>query len=141
MLPLGTRNIYNRTMSRVSSLYRLQELDTEIDNNHARIEEINTILADNSELAALREALEGAEVALKEARTENSTANHAVLSQRDKIEGNDKKLYGGAVTNHAVTVTVSTGTNVGILVVCFGNDTAAGAPSITSVTSKPLVVG
>ena len=99
MLPLGTRNIYNRTMSRVSSLYRLQELDTEIDNNHARIEEINTILADNSELAALREALEGAEVALKEARTENSTANHAVLSQRDKIEGNDKKLYGGAVTN------------------------------------------
>ena len=99
MLPRSHRNIYNRPMSRVSSLYRLQELDTEIDNNHARIEEINTILADNSELALMREALEGAEVVLKEARTTNSSANHAVLSQREKIEQNDKKLYGGAVTN------------------------------------------
>ncbi len=86
-------------MSRISTLYRLQELDTEIDNNHARIKEINAILADNSELAATREALEGAEIVLKKARTVNSTANHTVLSQREKIEQNNKKLYGGAVTN------------------------------------------
>ncbi len=86
-------------MSRISTLYRLQELDTEIDNNHARIKEINATLADNSELAAMREALEGAEIVLKKARTANSTANHTVLSQREKIEQNNKKLYGGAVTN------------------------------------------
>ena len=86
-------------MSRISTLYRLQELDTEIDNNHARIKEINAILADNSELAATREALEGAEIILKEARAANSSANHTVLSQREKIEQNNKKLYGGAVTS------------------------------------------
>jgi predicted nucleic acid-binding Zn-ribbon protein len=86
-------------MSRISTLYRLQELDTEIDNNRTRIKEINATLADNSELAAMREALEGAEIVLKEARTANSAANHTVLSQREKIEQNNKKLYGGAVTN------------------------------------------
>ncbi len=86
-------------MSRISTLYRLQELDTEIDNNLARIKEINAILADNAELTDAREARERAEAALKEARAVNSSANHTVVSQREKIEQNDKKLYGGAVTN------------------------------------------
>ncbi len=53
-----TRNINNLTRSRLSSPYHLQELDTDINNNHARIEDINTILADKSGYAGARDVLE-----------------------------------------------------------------------------------
>jgi hypothetical protein len=55
---MSKRHNNNRTMRRVSRLYHLKELDREIDNNHARIEEVNTIMADKSGFAAARKALE-----------------------------------------------------------------------------------
>jgi hypothetical protein len=47
-------NLYNRAMSRASSLYRLQELDLEIGRAEARIAEIEAALADDEELRAAK---------------------------------------------------------------------------------------
>jgi predicted nucleic acid-binding Zn-ribbon protein len=86
-------------MSRVSNLFRLQELDLEINRSHERIAEIDIRLADDEEVKAARSDLESKEEQLAEARLANSRADHAVGSQRAKIEDTQKALYGGSVTN------------------------------------------
>ena len=86
-------------MSRVSSLYRLQELDLQISRSHERIAEIDVLLADDEEVTTAREDFESKEEQLAEARTANSSAEHAVAAQRAKIENTQKTLYGGSVTN------------------------------------------
>ena len=86
-------------MSRVSSLYRLQELDSEIDRNRTRIDQIQAILGDDEERGRAMNALQTAEERLNESRTANSSAEHTVGTQRQKIEQTDAALYGGGVTN------------------------------------------
>jgi len=86
-------------MSRVSSLYRLQELDLEISRCHERIAEIDIQLADDEEIKAAQADLGIKEEQLAQARTANSSADHAVESQRAKIENTEKSLYSGSVTN------------------------------------------
>ena len=86
-------------MSRVSNIFRLQELDLEISRSHERIAEIDILLADDEEVTTARADLESKEEHLAEARLANSSADHAVESQRAKIEDTQKALYGGGVTN------------------------------------------
>ncbi len=86
-------------MSRVSSLYRLQELDLQISRSHERIAEIDVLLADDEEVTTARADFESKEEQLAEARAANSKADHEVESQRAKIENTQKALYGGSVTN------------------------------------------
>jgi predicted nucleic acid-binding Zn-ribbon protein len=86
-------------MSRVSNLFRLQEIDLELLNSQARIEEIETILGQDEEVRQAESLLEEREGVLAEARSANSSADHAVASQRDKIAQTDKALYSGSVTN------------------------------------------
>lgn len=98
-LPSPLRNIYNRPMSRISSLHRLQELDLDIDRSQARIAEIDAILANDSAVQAAQNAFDRAESTLSQARMVYSRAEHAVESQRAKIEDTEGKLYGGSITN------------------------------------------
>ena len=86
-------------MSRVSSLFRLQELDLQISRSHERIAEIDVLLADDEEVTMAREDFEIKEGQLAEAKSANSSAEHEVESQRTKIENTQKALYGGSVTN------------------------------------------
>ena len=86
-------------MSRVSSLYRLQEIDLELQRIQSRIEEIDSVLAQDDELPKARAVLETRAAELSEVRSANSGADHAVASQRDKIAQTDKALYSGSVTN------------------------------------------
>ncbi|MGB2894968.1 MAG: C4-type zinc ribbon domain-containing protein [Anaerolineales bacterium] len=86
-------------MSRVSNIFRLQELDLEISRCHGRIAEIDVLLADDDEVTSARADLESREEKLAEARLANSSADHAVESQRAKIENTEKALYSGSVTN------------------------------------------
>jgi predicted nucleic acid-binding Zn-ribbon protein len=86
-------------MSRVSSLYRLQELDLQISRSHERIAEIDVLLADDEEVTTARADFESKEEQLAEARAANAKADHEVESQRAKIENTQKALYGGSVTN------------------------------------------
>ncbi|HEY70138.1 MAG TPA: hypothetical protein G4O08_06100 [Anaerolineae bacterium] len=86
-------------MSRASSLHRLQEIDLSLDRAHAGLGEIQAALEERSVLQRLQQKLETAEEQLKAARTANKSAEHAVGSQRAKIEITDKKLYGGTIQN------------------------------------------
>ena len=86
-------------MSRVSSLFRLQELDLQISRSHERIAEIDVLLADDEEVTKARTDCESKEQQLAEARLANSKADHEVEAQRAKIENTQKALYGGSVTN------------------------------------------
>lgn len=92
-------NLYNQAMSRASSLYRLQELDLDLDRTHARIDEIEAELADDEKLRAAVDRAAKLEEKLVEARTVNLGAEHAVEAQQEKIRSSEKALYGGAVTN------------------------------------------
>lgn len=86
-------------MSRVSSLFRLQELDLQISRSHERIAEIDVLLADDEEVTTARKDFEIKEEQLAEAKSANSKADHEVEAQRAKIENTQKALYGGSVTN------------------------------------------
>jgi predicted nucleic acid-binding Zn-ribbon protein len=80
-------------MSRVSNLFRLQEIDLELLDSQARIDEIDLILGQDEDLRKAKSLLEDQEGIM------NSSAEHAVGSQRDKIAQTDKALYSGSVTN------------------------------------------
>lgn len=86
-------------MSQPFQLYRLQQLDSQIDQLQARLHEIERILGDNSEqLEAERQAGQAATL-LDEARKTLHRAEDDVKAQRVKIEQTEATLYGGKVRN------------------------------------------
>jgi predicted nucleic acid-binding Zn-ribbon protein len=86
-------------MSRASSLHRLQELDLELARSRERIDEIRLILEDDEAVVRTRAALDVAKEKQAEMRSNHSRAEHAVASQRSKIEQTEKTLYSGTVRN------------------------------------------
>jgi predicted nucleic acid-binding Zn-ribbon protein len=86
-------------MSRASSLYRLQELDLELEGCRNRVEEIKRILGDDEELNRRLGVLERAEAVVREESSAKTKAEHAVESQKTKMAQNEKALYGGAIHN------------------------------------------
>jgi predicted nucleic acid-binding Zn-ribbon protein len=86
-------------MSRVSNLYRMQEIDLDLQSSQARIEEIDTLLEQDEEIRRARAILSEREAELSEARNANASADHAVTMQREKITQTEKTLYSGSVTN------------------------------------------
>jgi len=86
-------------MSRTSDLYRLQSIDKDLADKRTRLEEIERILADSSELTRATSDLEKAEARLNIVRSDHSKADHLLESQRAKLKNNEKLLYGGSVTN------------------------------------------
>jgi predicted nucleic acid-binding Zn-ribbon protein len=86
-------------MSRVSNLFRLQEIDLDLQSSQARIEEIEALLEQDAEIRNAGAILNEREAELAEARTTNSNAKHVVTMQREKIAQTEKTLYSGKVTN------------------------------------------
>lgn len=86
-------------MSRAHSLYRLQEIDLALDKNNARLEEIEEILQDSGELQKAYAALDQSVNILQETQSGLKGAEHAVETQRSKIEETENELYGGMITN------------------------------------------
>jgi predicted nucleic acid-binding Zn-ribbon protein len=86
-------------MSRASNLYRLQELDLDLDRSRNRIEEIKVTLEDDEEVRRYQRSLDEADEVLKNTRTVNLGAEHAVATQREKIAQTESKLYGGLIRN------------------------------------------
>lgn len=86
-------------MSRISSLYRLQDIDTTLEVSRARIREIEDILENDTAVREAKQSLEKAEGVLAEARTARNQAEHAVENQREKIAQTEHKLYSGSVSN------------------------------------------
>ena len=86
-------------MSQPFKLYRLQLLDSKLDKCRARLEEIDSILKDNSEISKARAKNDLALKNFDQAQKALKVAENNVKSQHLKIEQTDATLYGGKVRN------------------------------------------
>ena len=87
-------------MSAALGLYRLQQIDSQMDQARARLEAIRQAASQNDiELRAATESASAAESAHVEAERAQRQAEAEVQSQRIKIEQAESSLYGGMVHN------------------------------------------
>ena len=86
-------------MSRPFKLYRLQQLDSQIDWYEARLKEIEAALQDDQALRQAQEKMNQADKSHQEAHKVMRSAEEEVRAQRLKIEQSEASLYGGKVRN------------------------------------------
>ncbi len=86
-------------MSRPFKLYRLQQIDTQLDWLSSRLNDVIAMLGDNRELAQFEEKVALSREALQKAKNAQSSAEFEVQQQRIKIEQTEASLYGGKVRN------------------------------------------
>ncbi|MFZ5919323.1 MAG: zinc ribbon domain-containing protein [Chloroflexota bacterium] len=86
-------------MNRVELLYRLQEVDTELDATHHRLHEIEDSLGETETLRQARHTLQRAEKSLRKWQASLHDLELAMAALNDKIGSNEQRLYSGAVRN------------------------------------------
>lgn len=86
-------------MSAALGLYRLQQVDSQMDQIRARLAKIRETLENDRELRAATEALSKAEAHYKEASTTLKQREAEFEKQRIKIEQTEANLYSGSVHN------------------------------------------
>ncbi len=86
-------------MSAALGLYRLQQVDSRIDQIQARLKTIQQTLENDAELRSAREHLEAVENEHKDAEHALKLSEAEVEKQRIKIEQTEANLYGGQVHN------------------------------------------
>jgi hypothetical protein len=87
------------SMSQPFKLFRLQQIDNQIDKARARLREIEIELQENSELREANLRLEHARQQTQETEKKLHKAEADVLAQRIKIEQTEAALYSGKVRN------------------------------------------
>lgn len=93
------RLTYNSDMSQISSLYRLQQIDSALDRAANRLHEIETILAGSEILKEAEIRFNEANQTLERQNRELRQAEIRVSGQRIKIEQCESNLYGGRIQN------------------------------------------
>ncbi len=86
-------------MSASLGLYRLQQVDRQIDQARAQLESIRKTLDDDEELRSALAQLELAQSEHHRARHNLKNAESETLSQKLKIENAESSLYGGKIRN------------------------------------------
>lgn len=86
-------------MSRPFKLYRLQQIDSQLDWIHTRVLEIEAALQDDAALQQANEAARQSESQHEAACKALRRAEEEVSQQRLKIEQNEASLYGGKIRN------------------------------------------
>ncbi len=86
-------------MSAALSLYRLQQVDSQIDHIQSRLKAIRQTLENDAELRAANDQSAAAENQLKEAERLLKQSEQEVEKQRIKLQQTEASLYGGAVHN------------------------------------------
>jgi predicted nucleic acid-binding Zn-ribbon protein len=86
-------------MSAALGLYRLQQVDSQIDQIQARLRMIQQTLENDAALRAANERLATAEAQHRDAERALQLSESEVEKQRIKIEQTDASLYGGRVQN------------------------------------------
>jgi predicted nucleic acid-binding Zn-ribbon protein len=84
-------------MSQTLSLYRLQQIDSQIDRARARLQAVAGLLENDQDLRAANEQAQEAEAAHQAAERALHKAEAEVEAQRIKIEQTEASLYGGSV--------------------------------------------
>lgn len=86
-------------MNQAFQLFRLQQVDSQLDQAHARLREIDTILKNDEAVREAEERLAKAAQELEGAKKELRKAEETAKNQRQKIKHTDDQLYGGKVQN------------------------------------------
>lgn len=98
-LAIYGNRLYNRIMSLASNLYRLQEVDQLLDKSRKRIDEINRIINENSELMHAQQSLDAANLIFLQDQRQLQQAEKNTRELKIKIEQTEANLYGGKVRN------------------------------------------
>ena len=88
-----------KLMSEPFKLYRLQQIDSQLDKIQARLTEVNAQLNNNAVLQQAQAQLSAVEETHTAAQKVLRSAEAEVKSQRIKIEQSESTLYGGRVRN------------------------------------------
>jgi predicted nucleic acid-binding Zn-ribbon protein len=86
-------------MSRPFKLYRLQQIDSQLDWIHTRLLEIESALKEDAAVQEATHIIDQANASLQLARKALRQAEADVQDQRVKIEQNESSLYGGRIHN------------------------------------------
>jgi predicted nucleic acid-binding Zn-ribbon protein len=86
-------------MSRSFNLYRLQQIDSQLDVIRARLDEIKVLLTENQAVIEAEGQVEKSQAQYEVARKALNTAEANTRAQRIKIEQTESRLYSGKVTN------------------------------------------
>lgn len=86
-------------MSRPFKLFRLQQIDTQIDRLKARLREIESILQDEQRITLARERWQTSKAALSETQSKLKEIEHTAQQCRIKISQSEAALYGGRIHN------------------------------------------
>ncbi len=86
-------------MSAILNLYRLQQIDTQIDHANHRLEVIAQILAQDAELAAAQQKYAAAQTDQQTAESRLRQVAAEAEAQKIKIEQAESNLYSGRIQN------------------------------------------
>lgn len=86
-------------MSRPFKLFRLQQIDSQLDWLSSRLDDVTAMLGDDRELVEMEQKAAASKEALQKAKNAQSSAEFEVQQQRIKIEQTEAALYGGKVRN------------------------------------------
>src|SRR3990170_8280141 len=98
-LPFSSSTSIILVMSQTFKLYRLQQIDSQIDHLHSRLREIAAALAEDSDLRHAQARYSTAQKKLAEVNKVLRKAEADVQAQQIKIEQTEAALYGGKVRN------------------------------------------
>lgn len=86
-------------MTQTFKLFRLQQIDSEIDRGHARLKEIEIQLANDRQIRLSQKRVDISRKDRDQAAKALRKAEQSVQEQRMKIERSEATLYGGKVAN------------------------------------------
>lgn len=86
-------------MSRVEVLYRLQEVDTELDAKRRRLQQVEASLGETEQLRQARTRLQQAEAAYRQWRSRLQDLELKMAALENKIKSNEQRLYSGTIKN------------------------------------------
>ncbi len=89
------QSVYNPAMSQTLSLYRLQQVDSQLDRVQTKLEAIQKILDDDADLRNAKDLVEATSTLRQSADMELKKAEEEAQNVRIKIEQTEASLYGG----------------------------------------------
>jgi predicted nucleic acid-binding Zn-ribbon protein len=99
-LAFSAFRLYNQNaMSRPFKLYRLQQIDSQLDRLRAHLKEVEDALLDDQDVRAAEQNFERIKDQLQQTRKSLRSAEYETQQQRIKMEQTEASLYGGKVRN------------------------------------------
>lgn len=89
-------------MSQAFKLFRLQQVDSQIDHSRGRIREIESLIAEDGDLKTAEDQTIISEAKLLEVKKDLKKAEQATETQKNKIRLNQDELFSGRIRNPKV---------------------------------------